>query len=115
MELASLRRIVAQWAACQPLVLRAWIFGSRARGTSRSDSDVDVAIEVRALRGDSGPLVTFIFEKDKLKRSLEAALLIDVDLQWYGGPTETPTTHAGLKRSSVLVYQVDENLRRASE
>lgn len=107
MELSSIRTIVARWAASQSLVLKAWIFGSRVRGTSRSDSDVDIAIEVRTLPGDSGPLVTFMFEEDKLKRSLQAVLPLNVDLQWYGGPTETPVIHAGLQQSSVLVYQAD--------
>lgn len=107
MEIASIRTLVTQWAASQPLVCKAWIFGSRVRGVERSDSDVDVAIELCTLPGDSSPLVTFMFEKDELKRSLQAALPVDVDLQWYGGPVETPTVHAGLEHSSVLVYLAD--------
>jgi len=107
MELASITTIVARWAESQPLILKAWIFGSRVRGTSRSDSDVDVAIEVRTLPGDSGPWVTFMCEADKLKGAIQVGLALEVDLQWYGGPVETPTIHAGLQQSSVLVYQAD--------
>jgi predicted nucleotidyltransferase len=103
--LAPIRTIVASWAASQPLIIRAWIFGSRVRGTWRIDSDVDIAIEVRALPGDSDPLATFMFEADKLEHSIKARLPYEVDLEWYGGPVRTPTIHAGLQQSSVLVYQ----------
>jgi predicted nucleotidyltransferase len=103
-DLVSIAAIVAQWAESQPLVIKAWIFGSRVRGTSRQDSDVDVAIEVAALPGDSGPLTTFMFAADDLRRSIQAMLPLKVDLQWYGGPVETPTIHAGLQQSSIVVY-----------
>lgn len=105
MDLASITTIVSELAESQPLILKAWIFGSRARGTSRSDSDVDIAIEVRASPGDSDPLATFMFEADKLEHSIKARLPLEVDLEWYGGPVGTPIIHAGLQQSSVLVYQ----------
>lgn len=55
MQLDSIRTIVAQWAASEPLIRTAWVFGSRVSGTQRSDSDVDVAVEVDTLSGDCGP------------------------------------------------------------
>jgi predicted nucleotidyltransferase len=105
--LAPIRTIVARWAASQPLITRAWIFGSRVRGTARTDSDVDVAIEVCALPGDAEPLATFISEADRLRRSIQALLPFKVDLQWHGGPVETPAIHAGLNQSSILVYHAN--------
>jgi predicted nucleotidyltransferase len=107
MELASIKTIVAQWAADQPLVLRVWLFGSRVRGTSRVDSDIDVAVEIRCQPGDSSPFTTFVFESAALRASLKARLSIEVDLEWYGGQVETPTIHAGLQRSSVLIYEAN--------
>ena len=38
---------VRQWAGDQPLVRRVYLFGSRARGDHRSDSDVDLAVVCR--------------------------------------------------------------------
>ena len=107
MALASIRTIVAGWAASQPLIVRAWVFGSRARGAARTDSDLDVAIEVATLPGDSGPLTTFIGESDKLKRSLQACVPVNVHLHWYGGLSETQPIHDGLQQSSILVYPAD--------
>jgi predicted nucleotidyltransferase len=107
MDLALVEERVARWAAAQPLVLRAWIFGSRARGTSRDESDIDVAIEIRKLSGDSCPWTTFMFEGERFKHSLQELLSLELDLQWYGGLLETPTIHSGLQESSILVYEAN--------
>ncbi|WP_174425519.1 nucleotidyltransferase family protein [Cupriavidus basilensis] len=107
MDISEIQRLVAAWAATQPLVFKAWLFGSRVRGTERPDSDIDIAVEIRTLPGDSDPLVTFMFEADKLSASLQPLLPYHVHLQWYGGPTETPTIHAGLSQSSILVYEAN--------
>jgi predicted nucleotidyltransferase len=105
MGLSEITNVVASWAEGQPLVLRAWLFGSRVRGNCRVDSDIDVAVEVDTLPGDTEPFASFAFEGDLLKTSLEALLPMAVDLQWYGGQSETPRIHAGLQESSILVYE----------
>lgn len=35
-------RTIAEWAAGRPEIDEVWLFGSRAKGTSRPDSDFDV-------------------------------------------------------------------------
>jgi len=37
---------VKEWAATDPRIIEVRLFGSRARGTSRPDSDVDLAFTV---------------------------------------------------------------------
>ena len=44
-SLPSLAKLVAQWADERPAIEKAYIFGSRARGDHRPDSDLDLAIE----------------------------------------------------------------------
>jgi predicted nucleotidyltransferase len=107
MDIHEIANVVAEWAATQPLIVRAWLFGSRVRGTARPDSDIDVAVEIRKLPGDTGARTTFTCEGKGLRISIQPLLAISVDLQWYGGPVETPTVHAGLEESSTLVYEVD--------
>jgi len=41
---------LVKWAASRPFVIRMWILGSRARGDSSPDSDLDVAIEIEPIR-----------------------------------------------------------------
>jgi predicted nucleotidyltransferase len=36
--------LVTRWAATEPLIRRAYLFGSRVKGTHRRDSDLDVAV-----------------------------------------------------------------------
>ncbi|MDF2435212.1 MAG: uncharacterized protein JWP44_4843, partial [Mucilaginibacter sp.] len=55
----ALIRIIAAWAAGHPEVLEVVLFGSRARGDHRPDSDVDLA--VRAASPDNRtPLGVYI-------------------------------------------------------
>ena len=41
---APLRGLIARRLRDEPMVHAAWLFGSRARGTERPDSDIDVAV-----------------------------------------------------------------------
>ena len=35
---------LSDWARGEPSVLKAWVFGSRAKGSARQESDLDVAV-----------------------------------------------------------------------
>ena len=37
-------RLIREWAARTDSVREVWLFGSRAKGTSRPDSDIDIGI-----------------------------------------------------------------------
>jgi predicted nucleotidyltransferase len=105
MKIEQLGDIVAQWAESQPSVTRAYIYGSRVRGSHREDSDLDVAIEIQPLPGDSSAFATWISEAFELCQSLASMLPVPVGLEWYGGKHGTPTIHRGLTAGSVVVYE----------
>lgn len=44
--MAEIVRVLAEWARTKQLILRAYVFGSRARGTQRDNSDLDLAVEL---------------------------------------------------------------------
>lgn len=46
-DLELLRGIIATWAASHPAIRAVWLIGSRAKGTARPDSDVDLAVAYR--------------------------------------------------------------------
>ena len=52
MDIENMAAAVAKWASTQPLIRKAYLFGSRVRGTSNPDSDLDIAVEVFTLPGD---------------------------------------------------------------
>ena len=85
MERISDNWIVAiqQWASNEPLVQEAYIFGSRARGVARPDSDLDIAIK---LFGDTEEQRTenWIFEGERLTGNLVSQLPVTVDLEAIG-------------------------------
>ncbi|MEM5344283.1 nucleotidyltransferase family protein [Paraburkholderia azotifigens] len=105
MDINEIRDVVLAWAKTEELLLKVWLFGSRVRGTERSDSDIDIAVEVQTLAGDSSAWTTFMFEKPRLQKAIEALLPMEVQLEWYGGPEETPTIHAALFERSMLIYE----------
>lgn len=59
-------RRLAIWLAAQPEIIAAWLFGSRARGDARADSDVDVAV-LTVVGGNPGSL------RRRLEWKIEAA------------------------------------------
>lgn len=69
----QLRHTLTEALAREPGIVAAWLFGSRARGTARPDSDVDVAVLV-----DAG---TFVAEDAwGLEATLSAAVGAEVQV-----------------------------------
>ncbi|MCU9527494.1 nucleotidyltransferase family protein [Pseudomonas mosselii] len=98
---------VANWAKSEQLVRKAYLFGSRVRGTNSPDSDLDVAVEIATLENDSCPLTTWTAEAQRLKASIVGVVPVIIDLDWYGGEEETPRIHHALQQSSMLVYDIE--------
>lgn len=63
------------WLAGRPGVVCAWLFGSRARGSERPDSDVDVALLL-----DHEPASTLADSAIAMAGELEAAVHLPVDV-----------------------------------
>jgi uncharacterized protein len=42
--------IVAKWAASKHRIRRVWLYGSRVKGTHRTDSDLDVCVQIDPLK-----------------------------------------------------------------
>ena len=78
---ASCERIVA-WAAGNNCVREVWLFGSRVRGDSRSDSDVDLAIVLMPpSEGTNWALGTYVSKEVGWQRELGATLGRHVSLE----------------------------------
>jgi predicted nucleotidyltransferase len=105
MDIEDMEAAVAKWASAQPLVRKAYLFGSRVRRTYRSDSDLDVAVEIFPSPGDSEPLATWMRESRHLEASIAGIVPVIIDLEWYGGEDDTPVIHKALERSSLVVYE----------
>ncbi len=93
---------LSQWAKTEPLVKTVYIFGSFAKGTADTNSDLDVAVEL-TISGDDA-LATWISNRATWTRNLEGILGCTVDLQWCD-PQETPRVFEYVQEASVLVYE----------
>lgn len=108
MEIAEIHRVLAQWAHAKPLVLRVHVFGSRARGTQRDDSDLDVAVELDLgsvpVVDESVGFSIWMFQTKGWKEELELLIPHRVQLEYYQRK-ETPTIDRGVQESGILVYE----------
>jgi len=107
-QLAQIVSIVAAWAVKHPLVGKAWVFGSRARGEERDDSDIDIAIELDLSEAEgadeSGGMATWMFECGSWRSELGSLLPLPIDLQQFMG-AKTPIIRSAIKRSGVLAHR----------
>jgi predicted nucleotidyltransferase len=94
----------AEWARANPRIRRAWVFGSRLRGTQTPDSDIDLALEIDPLETDDETMGWWMFEKERWTEELQAISPYRVQLEWFGGEA-TPKIQQYLACCSMLVYE----------
>ena len=68
--------VLCDWAGATPEIVALSVFGSRASGTVRADSDLDLAVEVKG--GSFGPLVTFVLSRVRWIEELRSLTGISV-------------------------------------
>jgi hypothetical protein len=115
MDLDEAEQIVRDWAAAQPRVIRAWIFGSYCKGKATVDSDLDVAFELD-IPDDAEPEWAQVggdglTSGTKLDRSLRNLVPTRLDLQRYAGD-RTPNMKTYLSECALLVYEADNQGQR---
>ena len=92
----TLTSIISDYFKTQP-VLKAWLFGSYARGEETPESDVDILVEF----DHSSPIGLFAYAR--MWRELEERLGCDVDLVEEG--TLLPFAVESANRDKKLVYE----------
>lgn len=95
---------IVAWAESNPLIRKVMLFGSRARGTYRMDSDTDLAYECDVKPGDTDETTTAICENRNWLAQLQSHCSLKVDLQHYD-KVGTPTVEKGIKAGSVLIWE----------
>jgi predicted nucleotidyltransferase len=73
-----------EWASEHEAIAALWLFGSRASGRHRADSDYDFAIELMPKRGkDDWAFTAYFFSHLQWKAELRALVAADVSLVCY--------------------------------
>lgn len=96
MTTQEMTQLIAEYFKTQP-VLRAWLFGSFARGEQTEDSDVDILVEFDR----STPIGLFAYVR--MLRELEEKLGRKVDLVEEG--TLRPAVQLTANRDLKVIYE----------
>jgi predicted nucleotidyltransferase len=90
------------WASANKNVRELWLFGSRATGESRADSDVDLAVVLMPAKGrHDWALGNYEALGDQWQRELEAVVGCHVSLEAIRPETPHDTM---VRRSGVLLW-----------
>lgn len=101
--LKELLRPIRKWAAGKRIVKRVYFFGSRAKGTNRSDSDLDVAVEL--IYEEFGTaLAHWMAEEESWLSELQGLIPFEVDLELLHA-TESVVVAKGIEEGAILVYE----------
>lgn len=99
---AQQRQLIGQWAAKKPLISKIYLYGSRARGSHRPDSDVDLAIVI-ATEDEGEAWGHFAFEKVGWTEELEGLLHCRVHLETPDFEADTKVA-PGVDADGQLLY-----------
>jgi predicted nucleotidyltransferase len=91
------------WASANDSVCELWLFGSRATGKSRPESDVDLAVALMPAKGKHDWAAgNYVALHSEWKRQLEAIVGRHVSLEAI-----SPGTDEDVRRSWVLLWTRD--------
>ncbi|MBR4757595.1 MAG: nucleotidyltransferase domain-containing protein [Bacteroidaceae bacterium] len=96
MSQQTITNLIAEYFKTQP-VLKAWLFGSYARGEEREDSDVDILILPDKSQHFS------LFTLSEIYEDLKDLLGLEVDLITDGGLM--PFARESADRDKILIYE----------
>lgn len=98
---------IREWAAQDPRITEVRVFGSRATGTSRPGSDVDLAVTV-AGNACQSPFAVYFYGVDTWQRDLTALLGIAAHVKWIEAP---PAIARSCRKASHMIYKRSSNDR----
>jgi predicted nucleotidyltransferase len=100
------REKIVDWAKRHPEIQKVYLYGSRARGDHRPDSDIDLGIEMVAPNGDAAYRAWSAFHSD-FEESPDLNLTVEAHLEWYEPNAGLDRVgKCGVERDGVLLYPV---------
>lgn len=97
-------QILRAWAVAIPQIARVYVFGSRARGDHRADSDLDLAVELdlTAIPPGSTAAGEWTWESASWREGLEREIGLVVDLEDL--ESGVAVVRPAVERDGLLVY-----------
>ena len=95
---------ITQWARKHREIKYVYLYGSRARGDNRPDSDIDLAIMMDMRAGDGNTLATWIFWQADFKENPDLHLSSEIHLEWYEKDEGLERVGPGVENDGILLY-----------
>lgn len=95
---------ICRWAKPRREIGRLILFGSRARGEQRVDSDFDLAVEIISEYGHSSSLSIWVCESHNWKNELAPMIPWPIQLEWHDTDGATPMISKGIAAGSYVVF-----------
>jgi hypothetical protein len=96
---------IINWAKCHPEIKQVWLYGSRARGDNRPDSDADLAIVMNQAEGDGSAWATWIYWHQDYEKSPDLKLSVEAHLEWYEKDAGLERVGPGVEQDGILIYE----------
>ncbi|HVY89578.1 MAG TPA: nucleotidyltransferase domain-containing protein [Hyphomonadaceae bacterium] len=96
--------VIRSWAASKPDIAKAFVFGSRAKGIARPDSDLDIGIIVASSNPNEDDYTCWFFNRDDWNRELAEMIPITIDLQIANESISTTVVAPAVKDHGVLIF-----------
>lgn len=102
-DLERAAAVLRAWAKTTPSVRHVYLYGSRISGESRSESDLDVAIDLDPQPSDRNPMATFSSQARQWGAQLKGRTPFELDIQILDA-NNTPQVRRGVESTGVLIY-----------
>jgi predicted nucleotidyltransferase len=93
------------WASRHPDIKAVYLFGSRARGDNRLDSDIDLALVMRPTE-DKDAYNVWRAWHDAYQKNPDLHLSHQVQLEWYEKGCGLEIVGPAVEREGMLLYSV---------
>ena len=105
-DLLPVADTLRRWASRETLVQRLWIYGSYAKGTAKSDSDLDVAVEINLAGETDNSNTVFVCSAEDWRSELGPALKPHkLDLKLYDTSGVREKVRCDVDANGILIYE----------
>ena len=92
---------IIKWAAKHQIISEVYLYGSRARGDHRSDSDVDLAVAM--------PFEDWFWWHAEYKANPDLDLSAPIHLEWWAPDAGLERVGEGVEADGILLYRRSYN------
>jgi predicted nucleotidyltransferase len=95
---------ISHWAASQPDIVEVFLSGSRAKGTAKPESDLDIGVVIRSDDPEEDVYTLWFFNADQWRAELAALVPVKVDLQTADPEISTDVVAPAVKAHGMGIF-----------